>query len=220
MARDSARDYQEAFNITACALVALLKDPPPHLCSKMLETSRYTEFREIRKVVWEFTRNSGTGLPAGTLKAESEWHPKLVARVKALLGRIEKKFKYAPLDNLGSRLKKTKLPDVPMVSSQSKKSSVHPALRVETIHGVKGESLDAVLYLADKDHVKAMLEGTGTELGRIGYVALTRARNLFWLGLSAECAATYRKALLQHSFVERDHTSSVSVAVAASSAKA
>jgi hypothetical protein len=62
-------------------------------------------------------------------------------------------------------------------------------------NGVKGESLDAVLYLADKEHVKALVNGTGTELGRIGYVALTRARNLFWLGLLKADAETYRTAL-------------------------
>jgi AAA domain len=206
MARDSAADYQEAFKLTARALVALLKTPPPHLCARMLDTSRYPEFREIRKVVWGFARNAETGLPAGTLKAESEWHPQLVQRVKVLLSRIEGTFKYRPLDKLGFLLKKTKLPDVPMVYSQSKKSVIDPILRVETIHGVKGESLDAVLYLADKDHVKAMLDGTGTELGRIGYVALTRASNLFWLGLLADDAVTYKNALLQHSFVEKDYT--------------
>lgn len=208
MARDCAADYQEAFKLTAQALVALLKTPPPHLCARIMDTSRYPEFRGIRKVVWEFARNAGTGLPAGTLKAESEWHPKLVQRVKVLLRRIEETFKYRPLDKLGFLLKKTKLPDLPMVYSQSKKSVIDPILRVETIHGVKGESLDAVLYLADKDHVKAMLDGTGTELGRIGYVALTRARNLFWLGLLADDAVTYRNALLQHSFVEKDYTKS------------
>jgi UvrD-like helicase family protein len=208
MARDAAADYQEAFRLTVRALVALLKTPPPYLCARILDISRYPEFREFRRVVWEFTRNSGTGLPAGTLKAESEWHPKLVQRVKALLGQIQGTFKYPPLDKLGFLLKKTKLPDVPMVDSQSKKSVIDPILRVETIHGVKGESLDAVLYLADKDHVKAMLDGTGTELGRIGYVALTRACNLFWLGLLADDAVTHRNALLQHSFVEKDYTKS------------
>lgn len=109
------------------------------------------------------------------------------------------------MDKIGSRLKKTKLPDEPMVSSQVKKSVIDPALRVETIHGVKGESLDAVLYLADRDHVKAMIDGTSTELGRIGYVALTRARNLFWLGLKKEDSETCRDALLQQGFIEKEY---------------
>ena len=212
MARDSAADYQEAFKLTARAVVALLKSPPPHFCARLLDTSRYPEFRKIRKLVWEFARNTETGLPAGTLKADSEWHPQLVQHVKALLGRIGQTLKHEPLDKLGSLLKKTKLPDLPMVHSPSKKSVIDPILRVETIHGVKGESLDAVLYLADKDHVKAMLDGTGTELGRIGYVALTRARNLFWLGLSVDDAVKYKNALLQHSFVEKDYTKAHSTA--------
>ena len=205
MARDSASDYQEAFRISAHAVVALLKNPPRQLCAGIVDTSRYPELRGIRRVVWEFTRNPETGLPRATLKAESEWHPKLVHRAKALLERIETNFKYSPMDKIGSRLKKTKLPDEPMVSSQVKKSVIDPALRVETIHGVKGESLDAVLYLADRDHVKAMIDGTSTELGRIGYVALTRARNLFWLGLTKEDSETCRDALLQHGFVEKEY---------------
>jgi superfamily I DNA/RNA helicase len=205
MARDSAADYQEAFRIAVRAVVGLLKNPPRQLCTGIQDTSRYPEFRGIRRVVWEFTRNAETGLPAATLKAESEWHPKLVQRAKALLKLIETKFNYSPMDKIGSRLKKTKLPDEPMLSSQANKSVIDLALRVETIHGVKGESLDAVLYLADKDHVKAMIDGTSTELGRIGYVALTRACNLFWLGLAKEDSQTCRDALLQHGFVEKEY---------------
>ncbi len=52
--------------------------------------------------------------------------------------------------------------------------------------------------------------GTGpvvTELGRIGYVALTRARDLFWLGIAKEDAGIYRKILLTHTFVERNYES-------------
>ena len=41
----------------------------------------------------------------------------------------------------------------------------------------KGESLDAVLYIARKCHAQAMIDGVDTEFGRIGYVAVTRARH-------------------------------------------
>jgi hypothetical protein len=55
---------------------------------------------------------------------------------------------------------------------------------VDTVHQSKGESLDAVLYIATaKDHIRNMLDGTNTEIGRIGYVALTRARYLFVLAV-------------------------------------
>jgi superfamily I DNA/RNA helicase len=208
-ARDSAADYQEAFHLCIRAVVALLKNAPRHLGAGILDISTYPEFREIRKLLWEFTRNRTTGLPAAALKAESDWHPKLLHRTKSLLARIETQYKYSPLDNIASRIKKTGLPDEPMLIAATQKHDIAPELRVETIHGVKGESLDAVLYLADKEHVKAMVDGTGTEVGRIGYVALTRARNLFWLGLAKQDAKTHREILLQHAFVEKDYSSVV-----------
>ena len=143
----------------------------------MLDVARYPEYRELRKVVWQFARDAEIGLPSASLKAASEWHPLLVARVKAFLKKLQDKFGYEEGPNLGQRLAKKKLSDEPMLQAIAKKTLVDPTLRIETIHGVKGESLDAVLYLAKKEHLKSLLEGTDTELGRIGYVALTRARN-------------------------------------------
>lgn len=40
-----------------------------------------------------------------------------------------------------------------------------------------------MLYIATKANISALLAGTSTEEGRIGYVALTRAKNLFWLAV-------------------------------------
>lgn len=208
MARDSAIDYQEAFHTTARAVVSLLTSPPDHLCSRMLDVARYPEYREVRKAVWWFARDAQTGLPSAYLKAASEWHPLLVARVKTFLKKLRDMFGYEEGPNLGQRLAKKKLSDEPMLQAIATKTLVHPTLRIETIHGVKGESLDAVLYLATREHLKAMLEGTDTEVGRIGYVALTRARNLFWLGITKVDAVSFRSALLAHSFVEHDCSSS------------
>jgi hypothetical protein len=133
MARDSAADYQEAFRSTARAIVALLKAPPPNLCTRILDASRYPEFREISKVIWAFTRDVKTGLPAASLKAKSEWHPRLVRRVKVLLGDIQQRFGYAPVDNISQRLAKTKLLDEPMLHTKTTNSIVDRALRVETV---------------------------------------------------------------------------------------
>jgi hypothetical protein len=205
MARDLAGDYHEAFRATVHAVGALLKNPSRELCAGLLDASRFPEFRGARKIVWEFIRNPDKGLPSGSLKMESEWHPKLVQRVKGLLERLKQDHQLDSQDNINMRLKKTGLPNSPLIETGTEKMVIDAALRVETIHGVKGESLDAVLYLADRDHVKAMVGGTGSELGRIGYVALTRARDLFWLGITKEDAEIYRNALLNHTFVERNY---------------
>jgi hypothetical protein len=151
------------------------------------------------------------------LHMQLEWHPKLLVNVKALLERLEQDHQLASQDNLNMRLKKTGLPAKVLVDANTERAIIDAALRVETIHGVKGESLDAVLYLADKEHVKALVNGTGTELGRIGYVALTRARDLFWLGILKTDADTYRTALTGHTFVERQYDAQLDLPLASTS---
>ncbi|MNW21950.1 hypothetical protein D3C71_2231540 [compost metagenome] len=47
-----------------------------------------------------------------------------------------------------------------------------------------------------------MLGGTETEDGRIGYVALTRAKNLFWLAVPDSCLGELRADLIQAGFTE------------------
>lgn len=216
LARDLARDYNEAFHLVVYATVGLLKKPPQHLCAGILDPSRFPEFRDVRKIIWEFTRNSEQGLPSGSLLMQLEWHPKLLVTVKVLLERLEKDHQLACQDNLNLRLKKTGLPAKALVDVNTRRAIIDSELRVETIHGVKGESLDAVLYLADKEHVKALVNGTGTELGRIGYVALTRARDLFWLGILKADADTYRAALVEHGFVERQYDTQLDPSIASS----
>jgi ATP-dependent exoDNAse (exonuclease V) beta subunit len=51
------------------------------------------------------------------------------------------------------------------------------------VHEVKGQGIDAVLYLAKKADVTHLLAGPSSEEGRIGYVALTRARDLLILAV-------------------------------------
>ncbi len=76
-------------------------------------------------------------------------------------------------------------------------------IRADTVHQAKGESLDAVLYLAaKKEHASALLAGVDAEVGRIGYVAVTRARNLKWLAVPANCLANLRPSLLARGFQE------------------
>jgi len=202
IARDSAKDYLEAFRIVARCVTLLLKNPPQNLYAQLIQSSAPPEVRKARREIWEFTRDAKSGLPPATLIADLCWHPEMVRGVKGLMARLQTTLGHGPVDNLGSRLKKTALPNVPLVETTGEGSVFQPGLRVETVHGVKGESLDAVLYLADKEHVEALTSGTNTEVGRIGYVALTRACNLFWLGVPEDCVGIFRESLLGHGFAE------------------
>lgn len=117
------------------------------------------------------------------LVASTEWHPLLVKRVKALLDTLRDKHGLTIGDNIGVRLAKKELLNRPLVDAPNLADPEVHQFRVATVHRVKGESIDAVMYVTNKEHAKALLSGTADELGRIGYVALTRARDLFVLAL-------------------------------------
>lgn len=166
------------------------------------QPARYPEARPLRREIWSFTRNPDIGLPSALLTADTQWHPLLLARTKALLASLQLKFGLATADNLGNKLAKKGLPDAPLMVGGDLAAAEGPGIRVDTVHQVKGESLDAVLYLTAKEHVVALLAGVNTEVGRIGYVAVTRARDLLWLGVPANALAELRPALLASGFLE------------------
>ena len=62
-----------------------------------------------------------------------------------------------------------------------------PEVRQDTIHQVKGESIDAVLVIGSTKFwnsvMAAVQSGDNTEDRRLAYVAMTRARHLLVVGL-------------------------------------
>ena len=200
--RDKRRDYLGAFKAVAGGIAGLLQNPGDSWLASLIQPAQHPEMRLIRREIWTFTRNPDQGLPTSSLVADSQWHPLLVPRVKTLLDRLQKQFGLAPVDNVGNKLKKTKLLNRPLQPAADLATGQQSILRVETVHKVKGESLDALLYLAEKDHIEALLRGVDTELGRIGYVAVTRARNLLWLAIPTAALPALRPTLIAKGFVE------------------
>jgi superfamily I DNA/RNA helicase len=200
--RDGRQDYLGAFKLVAAGIVGLLADPPQGLIARITQPARYPEMKPLRRLIWRFTRNPDTGLPTAGLTADTQWHPLLLVRTKALLAVLDQDFGLKVADNLGNKLAKKALPNAPLMTGGDLAAEKDARIRVDTVHQAKGESLDAVLYLATKEHVSALLAGVGSELGRIGYVAATRARNLLWLGVPANALAELRPTLLARGFQE------------------
>jgi superfamily I DNA/RNA helicase len=194
--RDRRRDFLKAFQHVAVAVVALLDSPPPGLVSQITQHSSDPQDRELRKEVWAFTRDPVSGLPSSSLVADSQWHPLLLARIKVLLARVEANFGLKAIDKIGHKLSKKALANVPLASADDLADSDAKVLWVDTVHKAKGESLDAVLYMTLKEHAHALLEGVETEVGRIGYVAATRARDLLWVAVPHSSLKELRPALL------------------------
>jgi hypothetical protein len=200
IARDQLGNYPEAFKIALRCIVALLADAHGDVTSKITRGGK--EVAGLRRTIWSFVRDAENGLPHGALLADTEWHPKLVKNVKALLADLKSRYGLEPCDTIGQRLKKAALPHAGLFQTPDLVAPDVVTLRTETVHQVKGESIDAVLYVASKPHASEMLAGVATEDGRIGYVALTRARNLFLLGVPINSLAELRPALLARGFLE------------------
>lgn len=201
--RDRHQDYLGAFKLVASGIVGLLANPPQGLVAKITQPGRYPDDRMLRRLVWAFTRNPDSGLPAATLTGDTQWHPLLLERTKTLLAQIAQDHGLTSTNNLGNKLARRGLPNAPLITDADLAANDDaPRIRVDTVHQAKGESLDAVLYLANREHANALLAGVDTEVGRIGYVAVTRARNLLWLGVPANALEELRPVLLERGFQE------------------
>ncbi len=126
----------------------------------------------------------------------------LLQRIKVLLGRLEANFGLKATDNIGRKLSKKALPNLPLATTPEINEGDLTTLRIDTVHKAKGESLDAVLYVTLKEHAQALLDGVGTEVGRIGYVAVTRARDLLWVAVPHSSLNELRPAFLSKGFKE------------------
>ncbi|AZS19184.1 UvrD-helicase domain-containing protein [Caulobacter sp. FWC26] len=192
-ARDGVGDVHRAFKLAAEALEqSLLDDAPRGLAVQLSDPARHADLRPVRRLVWKFARSPVDGLPGASLQANTEWIVRLREVVEALLAQIEAVSGLKAAPNLAMRLAAKALPAAPV---STLRPAAARALRVDTVHGAKGESLDAVLYIVTKAHLDALLAGVGTEDGRIGYVAVTRPRDLLWVGVPQKILPTYRAAL-------------------------
>ena len=178
------------------AIVGLLESPSDDLAARILKPGVLPEDRALRQLLWSFVRDSEKGLPHVGLKGKPEWQPLLKRRLITLLADIEMKFGFKPTPRLGNNLTTREMNDKPIADLKQLQINPTNNIRVDTVHQSKGENLDAVLYIATaKDHIRNMLDGTDTEVGRIGYVALTRARYLFVLAVPVSNVNEFKSEL-------------------------
>ena len=129
-----------------------------------------------------------TGIPLATLDARSQWLPALKKNLENWLCLVESTTDYRRVVTWISRVKTTKLPDQRPLIAVDFGQNEWSGLRFGTVHSAKGEGIPAVMYLTSKSHLDAMVAGTNTEDGRIGFVAATRARDLLVIAIPSSTA--------------------------------
>lgn len=181
--RDRVGNFDAAFSMVIRGILGLVEKPPAELATQLRRPSGDKDVRAVRRILWRFLRDEPTGLPAASLPASTHWQPLLLARIKEVLDQLTAASGIVAATNIKNRLSKAGLLASPLSEQQTASAATIAQFRVETVHGVKGESIDAIMYVANKEHARELIAGCKTEVGRIGYVALTRARNLFLLAI-------------------------------------
>lgn len=197
--RDTHGDIAAAFEFAVEGVLRLLTDPPSTTRRDILSASADPTAKALRRLVWEFLKFPEKGLPSSGLSAKERWHPMLKGRVLALLEAIEKSTTLGRLKSWANNLTVRKLGDAPLcqVELVNEDSSL---IRARTVHQVKGEGIGAVLYVAKKSDLDNLLAGPSTEEGRIGYVAITRARDLLIIGIPGDTPQPIVESLKQNGF--------------------
>ncbi len=112
--------------------------------------------KEFRKKLWNYVRDSQNGLPCASLKAKTEWQPKLKGSLATIcqdLVSLVEGFTYP--QTLGNKITIKNLNDNPVISSAA--TGTKHSVQVNTVHGVKGDTFDAALYVMKKIFLPAFI---------------------------------------------------------------
>ncbi|HIE0524772.1 TPA: UvrD-helicase domain-containing protein [Stenotrophomonas maltophilia] len=175
--RDRGTDIAAAFRHCAKA-VTLLLDVPRDYYHEVTSSTSKEDASLVRRHIWSMLREVSTGIPESTLPARSVWLPRLKSNLADWLDVIEEVTSLRRTPTWRARVTAKELPDTdPLLKIDVDRTRLN-GIRVGTVHSAKGEGIPAVLYLMKKKSLEGLLGGTAEEEGRIGYVAVTRARDL------------------------------------------
>ena len=177
--RDSRRDYRGAFQKVEHIVRELTGDDPVW---ERIDTDTATPERMgLALAIWKFVKDPGRLTPVSHLG--DAWVTSMRAHLAGLIDEIGFQCDV----KLGQQIKATGLSDGQKALPLFESVDEFPAVRQDTIHQVKGESIDAVLVVGSPKFwnsvVAAVQRGDNTEDRRLAYVAMTRARHLLVVGL-------------------------------------
>ena len=177
--RDSRRDYRGASQIVERIVRELTGDDP--LWERIDADPKSREGMAVAFSIWKFVKSTDRLAPVSQLG--DTWIPSMRTQVASLIEEVGLQCDV----RLGQHIKASGLSAahkaLPLLESNHEFAEV----RQDTIHQVKGESIDAVLVIGSTKFwnsvITAVRSGENTEDRRLAYVAMTRARHLLVVGL-------------------------------------
>jgi superfamily I DNA/RNA helicase len=177
--RDVRKDYKKSFLIVERALREMIDEPT---FWDEIDHDPEASVR-FKLALWRFTK-SKNALP-GVGESGTIWIDKLKHNLALLMPDLG----ITNIPKLGHKIRKAGLDQRQLGLPLFQPRALFPPIRQETIHQVKGESIDAVLVLGSTkffNSVVAAIEANeNNEERRLAYVAMTRARHTLVLGLPA-----------------------------------
>ena len=177
--RDSRHDYRGASQSVESIVRELTGDDP--MWERIDSDPMSRERMAVALAIWNFVKSPDR------LTSVSQIGDTWIRSMRAQLANLIEEIGLQCDAKLGQHIKTTGLSAaqkaLPLIES------VHefPEVRQDTIHQVKGESIDAVLVIGSTKFWNSVMAavrcGDNTEDRRLAYVAMTRARHLLVVGL-------------------------------------
>jgi len=177
--RDSRHDYRGASQTVERIVRELTGDDP--LWKRIDTDPNSRERMALALAIWKFVKSPDRLTPVSQLG--DTWIPSMRTQLASLIEEIGLQCDV----RIGHHIRATGLSAAQRAMPLFEAVHEFPEVRQNTIHQVKGESIDAVLVIGGprfwNSVMKAVQSGDNTEDRRLAYVAMTRARHLLVVGL-------------------------------------
>ena len=177
--RDFRHDYRGASQTVERIVRELTGDDP--LWERIDTDPNSREHMAVALAIWKFVKSPNRLTPVS--QPGDAWIASMRTQLASLIGEIGLQCDA----KLGRHIKATGLSDAQKALPLFESVHEFPEVRQDTIHQVKGESIDAVLVIGSTKFwnsvMAAVVNGDNTEDRRLAYVAMTRARHLLVVGL-------------------------------------
>ena len=177
--RDSRHDYRGASQTVERIVRELTGDDP--LWERIDTDQKSRERMGVALAIWKFVKSQDRLIPVSQLG--DTWIPSMRTQLASLIEEIGLHCGA----KLGQHIKATGLSTAQKALPLFESVREFPEVRQDTIHQVKGESIDAVLVIGSvkfwNSVMAAVRSDDNTEDRRLAYVAMTRARHLLVVGL-------------------------------------
>lgn len=200
--REQASEISIVLEHCAKGVSAILAGLPDSFVSDLRTMRGGTHMTALRRLIWCLIRTPETGLPLATLSARTGWLVRFKRNLNTWLDVVEQQTPFKREPTWANRVTAVKLPKTGPLITIDIGQNDWSELRRGTVHSAKGEGIPAVMYLTDKHDVKALVNGTDEEEGRIGFVAVTRARDLLVVAIPRGVEANVIDQLKAHGFSE------------------